>query len=319
MKRIIVSLILCLQIFNFSAKEIKLLTLNVLNSVEHGGWNEYNWSKKDGKTRGQKVVEVILKSEADIICVQEYLHNNEWLKDELERTTGGKWNIRILPRNCAIISKYPILSHGNMFLTPVKISDQEIINVISAHQFVYTYIPYAIHNGKTAKEACGEAVRLNHTGYWKAMIEEITMAQYRGEVVFLAGDFNEPSHMDYSAKAKKMGFVEVDQLSGLMSNILIDDLQMKDAWVEKRLKEKLDECSLRGITWSPTTWDYKKGIDDHRIDFIYYTPKNVTFVDAKLVGEIPIVNVMADKVDIQIEGWPSDHRGILSIFDICFK
>ena len=85
---IIICLIFSLQIFSLSAKEIRLLTLNVLNSVEHGGWNEYNWSKNDGKTRGQKVVEVILKSEADVICVQEYLHNNEWLKDELERTTG---------------------------------------------------------------------------------------------------------------------------------------------------------------------------------------------------------------------------------------
>ncbi len=313
---IIICLIFSLQIFSLSAKEIRLLTLNVLNSVEHGGWNEYNWSKNDGKTRGQKVVEVILKSEADVICVQEYLHNNEWLKDELERTTGEKWNIRILPRNCAIISKFPILSHGNMFLTPVKVSDQEVINVISAHQFVYTYIPYAIHNGKTAKEACEEAIRLNHTGYWKVMVEEITMAQHRGEAVILAGDFNEPSHLDYSIKAQKLGFVEADQLSGLMSNILIDDLQMKDVWAEKRLKEKADECSLRGITWSPTTWDYKKGVDDHRIDFIYYTPKHFTFEDAQLVGEKPVVEISGDKVDLQIDRWPSDHRGVLAILNI---
>lgn len=319
MRVFIVFLLLCAQLVEISAKEIKLLTLNVLNSVEHGGWNEYNWSKSDGRTRGQKVVEVILKSEADIVCIQEYIHNNEWIKDELERTTGEDWYIRILPRNCAIVSKYPISPHGNMFLTPVLISEKSHINVISSHQFVYTYLPYAINNGKTAKEACEDAVRLNHTGYWNAMIEEITVACKKGEIVILAGDFNEPSHVDYSAKAMKLGLVESDQLSGLMSNVLLDTLNMKDVWIEKRLKENADECTLRGITWSPTTWDYKEGIDDHRIDFIYYTPKYCTFVDAKLVGEIPIVNIVGDKVDLQIEGWPSDHRGVLAILNVDLK
>ena len=70
-----------------------------------------------------------------------------------------------------------------MFLTPVLISEKSHINVISSHQFVYTYLPYAINNGKTAKEACEDAVRLNHTGYWNAMIEEITVACKKGEIV----------------------------------------------------------------------------------------------------------------------------------------
>lgn len=319
MKFFITCVLVCLQFFSLSAKEIRVLTLNVLNSVEHGGWNEYSWSKNDGKTRGQKVVEVILKSQADIVCIQEYTHNNEWIKEELERTTGEMWNIRILPRNCAIVSKFPIRPHGNMFLTPVQVEENKCINVISAHQFVYMYLPYAIHEGMPVEKACKEAACLNQGAYWKAMVEEVSMAQKKGEPVVLAGDFNEPSHLDYSTKAMKMGLVKTNRLSGLMSNLLLDCMHLKDAWVEKRIKENADECTLRGMTWSPTTWDYKKETDDQRIDFIYYTPENIVFVDAKLVGEIPVVEVVGDKVDIQVDRWPSDHRGILAVFNVYFK
>lgn len=314
--RLFVFLLLVSHFFVLPAKEIKVLTLNVLNSIEHRGWCEYNWSRNDGKTRGQKVVDVILKSEADIVCVQEYVHNNEWLKDELERTTGVNWNIRILPRNCAIISKYPILPHGNMFLTPIRISDCKIVNVISAHQYVYTYVPYALHRGQTVEEACREAIRVNHTGYWKAMVEEIEIAQNKGETVILAGDFNEPSHLDYSVKAKNEGYVKSGYLLGMMSNVLLDDMHMKDVWNEKRKKEGLDECTLRGITWSPTTWEYKKGVDDHRIDFIYYTANGISFIDAKLIGEIPVIEIPGDKVDLTIDRWPSDHRGVLAFLNL---
>lgn len=316
MKRVVVFIVLSLCVFALHASEIKILTLNVLNSMEYGGWNTYNWSKSDGRTRGQKVVDVILKSDADVICVQEYLHNNDWIKDELERSTGKKWYIRILPRNCAIVSRFPIRSHGNMFLTPIQLPGCKIINVMSVHQFVYTYIPYVLYQGQKVKSACNEAIRLNHNSYWNAIVEELSMAKGRGEAVVLAGDFNEPSHLDYSKKAKKLGLVKSDSLFGMMSNILLDSMQMRDAWVEKRIKEKADECSLRGMTWSPTTWSYKKEIDDQRIDFIYFTPKNFTFIDAQLIGEIPVVDIVGDKVDLQFEEWPSDHRGVLVVLSV---
>ena len=309
--RLFLAFLFLMGSFHLYAQDVKVLTMNVLNSVLHGGWNDYNWSKEDGRTRGQKTVEVIIKSQADIICIQEYLHNNEWIKEELERTTGEKWNIRILPRNCAIISKYTILPHGNMFLTPIKLTSGRVINVISSHQFVYTYLPYDLSNGMNAKDACQRAIKYNQNAYWKAIVEEMNGAMERKEPVILTGDFNEPSHLDYTSQAKKLGFVQTDKLSGLMSNILIDEMGMKDIWNERRMADKKDECSLRGMTWSPTTWDYKKGKDDQRIDFIYYSSKDFEYIAAKLVGETPITQIEGDCVDLQINRWPSDHRAVL--------
>lgn len=314
--RFLVLFFCLIPILSLSALEIKVLTLNVLNSVAHGGWNEYGWSKSDYKTRGQKTVDVILQSDADIICIQEYIHNNEWIKDELERTTGATWYIRILPRNCAIVSKKPILMHGNMFITPIQLSKEKIINVISSHQFVYTYLPHDIYNGMKVEEACKKAIELNQNAYWKGIIEETNTAIGNSEPVIITGDFNEPSHFDYTPKAVEKGLVKGCGLKGLMSNVLIDEMQMKDIWVEKRIVENKDECSLRGFTWSPTTWDYRKGVDDQRIDFIYYTPNDFKYVDAKLVGEKPKIEIDGDFVDIQFDDWPSDHRGILGVLEI---
>lgn len=292
------------------------MTLNVLNSIAHGGWNDYGWSKSDNKTRGQKTVDVILQSGADIICIQEYTHNNEWIKNELERTTGKEWFLRILPRNCAIISKKPILMHGNMFLTPIQVTENKIINVISSHQFVYTYLPYDIYNGMKADEACQRAIKFNQNAYWKAIVEEVNMAIGNNEPVILTGDFNEPSHLDYTKRAVEKRLVKASGLNGLMSNILLDNIKMKDVWAERRKVEQKDECSLRGMTWSPTTWDYRKEIDDQRIDFIYYTPTHLEYVDAKLLGEVPKIQVEGDVVDLQFEDWPSDHRGILGVLHL---
>lgn len=314
--RLIIIAFLMMNFFCASAQEIKVMTLNVLNSTAHGGWNDYGWSKSDNKTRGQKTADVIIQSKADIICIQEYTHNNEWIKDELERTTGEEWFIRILPRNCAIISKKPILMHGNMFLTPIQITENKIINVISSHQFVYTYLPYDIYNGMKPAEACQKAIQLNHKAYWKAIVEEVSMAMENNEPVILTGDFNEPSHLDYTQKAVEKGYVKASGLNGLMSNVLLNDMNMKDVWKERRIAEKKDECSLRGITWSPTTWNYRKGIDDQRIDFIYYTPTHLEYVDAKLLGEVPQYPVEGDIVDLQFADWPSDHRGILGVFHL---
>lgn len=313
MKHLLAILLLLQTTSTAAAEEIKILTLNVLNSVAHGGWSDYGWAKSDHKTRGQKTVDVILQSEADIICIQEYTHNNEWLKDELERTTGENWYIRILPRNCAVISKKTILMHGNMFVTPIQITPEKKINVISSHQFVYTYLPYDIYNGTKVEEACKRAARLNQNAYWKAIVEEMNTAIGNNEPVVLAGDFNEPSHLDYTPQAVRKGLVKAAGLTGIMSNTLIDSMRMKDIWVEKRIAENKDECSLRGFTWSPTTWDYRKGVDDQRIDFIYYTPQDFEYAGAQLLGETPRVKIEGDGVDLPFADWPSDHRAVLGI------
>lgn len=293
---------------------IKVLTLNVLNSIAHGGWNDLNW-KNSGKSRGLLITKVIEKSGADIVCLQEYLHNDRWIEKAMEQLTSEEWYLRICPRNCAILSKYPIQDHGNIYLTPVEIKDDLVIYMISGHMNVNYFLPYLL-GSKSVDEACDLVIKSNQDMNWKHIISEATNAVNRGQSVIIAGDFNEPSHLDYTPKVVKKGIVPATGLRGLMSNILIDSLGYKDSWVEHRKQTGKDECSLRGFTWSPTTWNYKKIWDDQRIDFIYYHSDVISCMEAKLVGETPNIKIDGDNVEVQLNPWPSDHRGVLAIFKI---
>ena len=299
---------------NKSIDQVSILTLNVLNSIAHGGWNDPNW-KNSGESRGALITKAIIKSNADIICLQEYLHNDRWIEKAMEELTSEEWHLHICPRNCAILSKYPIQDHGNIYLTPVVVRDDLVINVISAHMNVYHYLPYLLKS-KSVDRACDLVIKSNHDMNWKHIISETKSAVENGESVIIAGDFNEPSHLDYTPEVFKKGIVPATGLRGLMSNILIDNLEYKDSWIEHRKITGKNESSLRGFTWSPTTWNYKKRWDDQRIDFIYYHSEAISCMEAKLVGETPNIQINGDSVDIQLNPWPSDHRGVLSIFKI---
>ncbi|SMO51814.1 hypothetical protein SAMN06265379_102179 [Saccharicrinis carchari] len=48
--------------------ELRILTMNVLNSKMHEGWNDTGWNGA-GCSRGEQVVKVMIKTKADIICV----------------------------------------------------------------------------------------------------------------------------------------------------------------------------------------------------------------------------------------------------------
>ena len=115
------------------------------------------------------------------------------------------------------------------------------------------------------------------------------------------GDFNEPSHWDWTAKSVAAGhqplIVEWPTAKGVEAAGFIDTFRTAFP----------DEVAKPGITWTPTTEPTAK--DDHhdRIDFILARAKNLTVISAGIVGE------KAPEADLVVTPWPSDHRASMAV------
>jgi endonuclease/exonuclease/phosphatase family metal-dependent hydrolase len=119
-----------------------------------------------------------------------------------------------------------------------------------------------------------------------------------GEPVFWTGDFNVPSHLDWTPAAKDLhgGYVVPWPVSAML-----DGAGFLDAY---RVVHP-DPVAQPGITWTPS-----KPLDDpeevhDRIDFVYLRG-DVRVEEAHVVGE------SEELADIVIEEFPSDHRGVVA-------
>ena len=116
--------------------------------------------------------------------------------------------------------------------------------------------------------------------------------------VIVVGDFNEPSHLDWTEAAVEAGLHPIKVAYPQSS-------KMEEAgFIDAYRAIHPDEVNDPGFTWTPTTKESSK--DDHhdRIDFIYI--KGADVVDVKVMGEKP------ERADLVVTPWPSDHRAVIS-------
>ena len=118
--------------------------------------------------------------------------------------------------------------------------------------------------------------------------------------IFVVGDFNEPSHLDWTEAAAKAGHhpMKVEFPTSLM----MAEAGFSDAYRTVHP----DEVAKPGLTWSPV---YEPAHPDHhfmRIDYVYFKGKGLKVTDAKIVGEDK------EHADIVVSPYPSDHRAVVA-------
>ena len=130
-----------------------------------------------------------------------------------------------------------------------------------------------------------------------------------GSPVFLTGDFNEPSHLDWTQAAANAGLHFGKKVDWPTSEA-VAHAGLLDSFRQLRP----DVINDRGNTWTPgspaPTLDPNEVQD--RIDFVYYSGPNVTPVSAKTLG----YNASDGSTDIAIQPYPSDHRAVVTQFSL---
>jgi endonuclease/exonuclease/phosphatase family metal-dependent hydrolase len=202
----------------------------------------------------------------------------------------------------AVLSRYPI---GKATPNDLGVSidvDGRRVHVFNIHLDDAPYQPYQlldIEYGpfpylKTAEEAivAAEATR----GPALKLLFADMAAAGAAEAEFVFGDFNEPSHRDWTEAAVKAGrqpmVVAYPTMKALEARGFIDTFRVVFP----------DPAAKPGFTWTPTGDPAAK--DDHhdRIDFALARAKTLQVIAAGIVGE------KTPEADIVVTPWPADHR-----------
>lgn len=206
----------------------------------------------------------------------------------------------------AILSRYPIVKPTRDDLGVAIDVDGRTVYVFSVNLDDAPYQPYQlldIEYGdapflKTADEAIKSAEATRGKSF-DALIADADAAS-DAAAVFIAGDFNEPSHRDWTdatvaAKLQPLA-VAWPGTSKLEAAGFTDTFRAIYP----------DAVAKPGITWTPTT--DASDPEDHldRIDFVFARAPSLKVLGSAVVGE------KQPEADIVVTPWPSDHRAVVS-------
>lgn len=286
------------------AVELRVMSFNLW----HGG--------DAGKQPLSQTAEVIRAAKADIVGLQE-TGGYEKEKGSGRPDNGRKlaehlgWHYFDQGERTGILSRHPIVTN-----TPLKwgvtirvAPDREIrmFNVHLAHAPYQPYqlagIPYA--NGrfiKTATEAVDEA-RKARGHQVERLLEELKPALAGTQSVFVTGDFNEPSSLDWTARAAAAGRHPV--AVEYPSTLAVMRAGMRDSYRTAHP----NELTHPGHTWTPTTAPDDPKDRHDRIDFVFFAGANVKVKGCDVVGE------NTKFADIVVTPYPSDHRAVVATME----
>jgi endonuclease/exonuclease/phosphatase family metal-dependent hydrolase len=280
-------------------------------------FNIYGGGANDGKPIDDTVA-VIRTAGADIIAVQEARLEGEVCEADYCPAAGpsvaeaiatelGFYYLDQTAENPAlwanaVISRFPIgAPTANGLGVPVDVNGTQVW-IFNIHLDDEPYQPYqavGIEYGPApfttdpaelvqwAKDTRGPAMDL--------LMSDMEAAG--GDIAMVFGDFNEPSHQDWTAEAVSAGQQPVAVTWPTTGRLA------EAGFIDAYRAIFPDPVAKPGYTWTPlwSTEDDPKDKHD-RIDFIFVRGASVT--DAAIVGED------GPRSDLVVTPWPSDHRAV---------
>ncbi|EGU72928.1 hypothetical protein FOXB_16562, partial [Fusarium oxysporum f. sp. conglutinans Fo5176] len=280
--------------------QLKVLSVNMWN----GGTEVTNYHDKQ--------VRFFASSGADVVGIQEDQQGRH--VPRLADALG--WHYWSSGGDIGVLSKYPITESYGIISGPsrsggVKISlddKKQQINFFVAHLGYTPYGPYdTCFNHLPVEKILQHEAQSGRTPQMKATLAGMKnqLAQADDTPVFLVGDFNAPSHLDYveGLKDKNCGY------SGIKwpTSILPEEAGLIDSF---RVAHP-DPVADQGITWSPIyIWNsgYGKPEPRDRIDFILYKGQGLNVTDSRTV----VVDDPKPEPNHRENEWFSDHAAVLS-------
>ena len=199
----------------------------------------------------------------------------------------------------AILSRLPISQTLNGGVR-VEVAPGREAYVFSEHAPAWPYQPYDLRDGKVTTAAGAVAAAEEARGdNVDALIAQVSPYVAAGRATFVTGDFNEPSHLDWTPAAAAAGLHPF--AVAYPASRKLADAGFGDSY--RALHP--DEVAKPGDTWTP-----EPGPNEvfDRLDYVYSAGTGVTAKSVKLVGENAI------NADVVSEGFPSDHRLVVATF-----
>ena len=238
---------------------------------------------------------VIKKIDADLVGVLESYNR----LPEIAKNTGYPYyNVGL-----QILSKYPILepSGADGLYALIEVQPGYVVAFFNTHLDYVRWGPRLLAEGTSVADVIASENEVRASSM-KILTPDMQKLADQGYPVFLTGDFNEPSSLDYTQETigTREGITET--VAWPVSETLFD-IGMRDTYREIHP----DPVAVPGLTWPSTSG---RDIASDRIDYVYAGGPSTT-VDSQLIGE-----KHGPDVDRAFNPWTSDHRAVLSSFDV---
>lgn len=258
----------------------------------------------------ERTAEVIRLARADIVGLQEgYGRERDGIRPDnaarLAKLLG--WNHADQGNGKAVLSPHAIEGltmgrHGAL----VRLPDGRPFYLFNVHLYHAPYQPYQLLGIDyedapflNTEEDLIKAAERARGRELAAALEELKPLLAAGNAVALTGDFNEPSHLDWTERAAAAGIIP-------MKVAYPASLQVAGAGlVDTYRKAYSDETVDKGFTWTPTTRPNDPRDKHDRIDFVYASP-GLAVVSSEVVGESP------EHAALHLRPYPSDHRAVVT-------
>ena len=267
------------------------------------------WSGENSQAGRNKIVEIILSGEADIIGVQE-MGNGEG--ESIANSLGFHYHQQS-GGDIQVISRFPIVRQSPFNLgVLIEINPGQNVWLFNAHLAPYPYQPYDLRDGILGMEestviAAAEAARGSKVNNYLA---DMSAALNSGIPVFFTGDFNEPSHLDWTEAAAAATERPFDLKVEYPASKKIVDAGMLDSFRAVRA----DEVNNQAYTWTPGRPPPNLNSNEvhDRIDLVYYKGDGVVSIASQTIG----LSESNANTDIGVAGFNADHRAVVSRFEI---
>lgn len=296
------------------------------------------------------IVDEIVRLKPDFVTLSEVRnYKNTRFCDRIVQSLKqrGETYYSFFSYDSGLLSRYPITDSLTVF--PLKDDHGSIYKMVSSirgHRIaVYTahldYLSDAYYNvrgydGSTWKEipipqtVC-EVLQVNDASLRddaiRNFIAEAKKDIAEGTIVILGGDFNEPSHLDWTRETK-----DLFDHNGLIVPWTVPLLLDNNGFVDTYRELYPDVINYPGFTFpadnplipvEKLTWAPKADERD-RIDYVFYHPHPaIELKDAVIFGPRgSIVNSKRmpeeskDRFLLPLGVWPTDHKGLLVTFGL---
>ena len=262
-----------------------------------------------GKRPLEDTLRVLRTAAPDAVCFQEVRGLAEGRPDNAEALSARMgWSYMAFSGGRGVATRHRFAGRTR-HAAIVELPSGRRVHVASVHLPAAPYQPYQLaripyEGGRfisTEAEAIAEA-KAARLANLEALLEDLEDPLDDDEPVVVAGDFNEPSHLDWTAAAARAGACPI--AVRWPGSALLEEAGLQDAW---RVLHP-DPLAWPGHTWTPITRADDPQDRHDRIDRVHHRGAGLRPVRVKLVGE------SSASSDLVVAPWPSDHRGVLVSF-----
>jgi len=279
---------------------VKVMTLNIFYGGDEWNLDTGQWcvDKAGCPETMQHVVSTIEAADPDIIGLQEATANECVIADMLD------WYCE--PR-LQLISRFPLLDPpgANGVYALAEVTPGRFVAISNVHLPSDPYGPYWVRDGEP-RSAVLDLERSTRLPAIQHQLDVLPGLAASEMPVFLTGDFNSPSHLDWTpavdAEREQVRYPVVWPVSKALA-----DAGFRDSYREVHP----DPVTVPGFTWTPpgTLESVPDEVHD-RIDWVLVQGAAET-LGTKLVGEAG-----GPDVDVERDPYPTDHRGVVSTFRV---